>query len=346
MPPVTTPATDWKESITPDEPARLEKLAEGLRDLQKKRAKSAPPLRALHAKGQAGVEAELTVLPDLPEYARVGLFAKPATYRAYVRYSNGAGARQPDPKGDVRGIAFKVIGVDGKKIIPGLEDAKTQDFLLIQTAAQPFANADDFVFLVMAAANPALLLPKLFGRFGLGRTFKLLRGLGRGLARPVPSLATSRYWSALPIKYGPYAVHYELKPQASDAPGAKKGSTADYLHDELAARLARGPVTYDFRVQFYRDAQRTPIEDASVEWTEADAPFLTVARLTLPQQTLDSPRGQKVASFIETLSFDPWHTTADFRPLGNMMRARNAAYRLSTQARQAAAEPDGSEKFD
>jgi hypothetical protein len=55
---------------------------------------------------------------------------------------------------------------------------------------------------------------------------------------------------------------------------------------------------------------------------------------------------QKLSDYVETLSFDPWHALVEHRPLGDMMRARNVAYRVSTQARKAAAEPDGSERFD
>src|SRR4051794_1301352 len=109
-----TPATDWKERVGEGEAARLEVLAEQLHELQRKNAKGGAVSRGLHAKGQAGLEAELTILPDLPAYARVGLFAAPATYHAYVRYSNGAGKRQSDGRGDVRGIAVKVLGVTGK----------------------------------------------------------------------------------------------------------------------------------------------------------------------------------------------------------------------------------------
>ena len=39
------------------------------------------------------------------------------------------------------------------------------------------------------------------------------------------------------------------------------------------------------------------------------------------------------------MSFDPWHAREDLRPLGNLMRARNHAYRISTQKRGAIAEP-------
>ncbi len=345
------PATDWKETILAGEDPRLLRHAEALRDIQRRSArKTGKVQRALHAKGNAGVEAELRVLPDLAEYARVGLFAAPATYRAYVRFSNGSGLLQHDKKGDVRGVAVKVLGVPGKKIIPGLEDATTQDFLLIKTPTTPFRNADEFVALVRAAERPALALPRLFAALGVRRTFELGKKLAKNLGAPVPSLATLPYYSALPVKYGPYAVHYALAPQAKAGPQLSPYGSGErgphHLGEELAERLRRGPVTYDFRVQFYVDARRTPIEDASVEWREEDAPFLTVARLTLLQQDVESPRGRRIAARCEGLSFDPWHTTEDFRPLGNMMRARSHAYRLSTQERAALPEPDGTELLD
>ena len=71
-----------------------------------------------------------------------------------------------------------------------------------------------------------------------------------------------------------------------------------------------------------------------------------MGRLTIPRQDLRLPRNRRVADFVETLSFDPWHAPEEFRPLGNMMRARNVAYRLSTQERGVAPEPDGTERFD
>ena len=138
-------------------------------------------------------------------------------------------------------------------------------------------------------------------------------------------------------------MRYGLTPLTAADPNAKRGSTPDYLTEELAARLAKGPIEYDFSVQFFVDETRTPIEDGSVEWKESDAPFVPLARLTLPRQELASPRGQKLASLVETLSFDPWHALAELRPLGGMMRARNQAYRLSTGERKAAPEPSGNE---
>jgi hypothetical protein len=341
------PAADWKETVPAGEDAKHEAYAERLRALQRASAKeTGSPCRALHAKGNCGVEGEFSVLADLPEYARSGLFAKPATYRAYVRYSNGNPARQSDTKGDVRGIAVKVVGVDGKKIIPGMEQERTQDFLLIRTPTIPFRDADEFVAVVTAAGqSPLLLLPRVLGSLGFARTLELLPKLAGGLKEPMLSLATTRYFSAAPIRYGAYAVHYALTPHAKPDPSAGKQASSNYLHEDLAARLAKGPVVYDVGVQFYVDEAKTPIEDASVEWKEEDAPFVTVARLTLPEQALDSPRGRKIADFIEGLSFDPWHALEEHRPLGNVMRARNPAYRLSTKERAAKGEPDGTEAF-
>ena len=112
------PRTDWQETIPADEAERFARYAEELRELQRARARRRPyrPVdRGLHAKANAGLEAELRVLGDLPPAARAGVFAGPKTYRAYVRFSNGIGARQSDAKPDVRGIAIKVVGVSGKK---------------------------------------------------------------------------------------------------------------------------------------------------------------------------------------------------------------------------------------
>jgi hypothetical protein len=337
-----TPSKDWKETLTEGEGERFERHGEALRDLALRRARGKRVDRALHAKANLGVEAELAVLA-VPEHARAGLFASPATYPAYVRFSNGAGARQPDGAPDVRGVAIKVVGAPGKKIIPGLEAAKTQDFLLIRSPATPFRNADEFVGLVRAAAEP-WRLPRLAFDLGPGRLFSILGQLRKGLAEPMGSLATTRYFSALPIKLGAYAVHYALFPHASAPEAAAR--TPGELGAELAERLRAGPGSYDLRVQFYVDETRTPIEDASVEWKESDAPFVTVAQLTLKRQDTASARGRKIAEAIEGFSFDPWHATEDHRPLGAVMRARNAAYRLSTQARKASPEPDGTESFD
>lgn len=330
------PATNWQEKIDPGEPERFERYALELREMQRRNARGGAPSRALHAKGQIGVRAEFAVLPDLPEHARVGPFAKPGVFRAYVRYSNGSGMRQHDAKADVRGVAVKLLGVEGKKIIPGLENARTQDFLLIRSSVTPFRTADEFVPFVRAAVSPLTGLPRVVGLLGVRRTLQILKVATRQLGMPLGSLAETRYFSAVPIRFGKYAVRYSLSPRAGVS-GAALPRSADMLADELAARLRTAPVEYDFQVQYFVDEKTTPIEDASVEW---DSPWVTIGRLTLPVQDVASEEGRRTAELIEKMSFDPWHALVELRPLGNMMRARNPAYRVSTQERHAAPEPE------
>jgi hypothetical protein len=322
-----TPSTSWKESPEADEDARFERYAQQFVALQQRNRANGRAGRALHHKGHGIYEAKLEIFGDLPEHARHGLFARPATYEALVRYSNGSGKLQADKVGDVRGIAVKVLGVAGDKV---LGDAATQDLLAILSSATPFRTADEFVAVVWATRSPPLALFRLLGSLGL-RAFPLVRKLVAGLKQPAASLATKRFFSAVPIQCGPYAVRFALTPTT-----VEDGQRPDSYAEELAARLARGPIAYELALQFFVDEAHTPIEDASVDW---DSPYATVGKLVISQQDAASERGKKLAERGEVLAFDPWHALVAHRPLGGMMRARKHAYFASTQGRGATPEP-------
>lgn len=346
---MTTPAfpsTQWQEKIKTGEAARLEKYAAEIHALQLRNAGKGPVRRALHAKTQLGLKAEFEVMTGLHDFLKVGLFASVRTYKAYVRFSNGAGVSASDRKGDARGIALKLLGIPGKKILPGLEEAPTQDFLLIRDPAIPFRDADEFVPFILNIGSPILGLPRIFLKLGFCRALQILKKAKAGLSRPTFSLATTHYFSAAPIRFGPYAVHYSLKPLAIADSANQPGETPDFLSEEMSRRLEKGPVQYDFGVQFYLDETRTPIEDASVEWKEAQTPFIPLARLTLLRQETTSPSGLRLHDFIDKLSFDPWHAPLEFQPLGNIMRARRVAYKASVQGRGLSQEPDGTASFE
>jgi hypothetical protein len=340
----SAPSTEWKEQVGPDEDAQLTRLAEQLREVQRRATRKAGQAgRALHRKPHLGVEASFEVLGGLPAEAAQGMFAQPGRYHAYVRFSNGSSGHFSDRRGDVRGVAIKLVGVDGVKVIPGLEAARTQDFLLVLAPAIPFATPDEFVRFVVAASRPATALPRLLFGVGPRRLLAVLGALRRSMSQPVPSLATVPFHSALPMRWGAYAAKVRLVPRA--APAAPDGAGPDYLAEDLARRLAAGPLVWDFAVQLYRDPTTTPIEDPTVVWPDDVAPPIPVGKLTIERGELTAERARKVAAFVEALSFDPWHARVEHRPLGALMRARNHAYRLSTAERKAAAEPDGSEAF-
>src|SRR5437667_7227526 len=70
------------------------------------------------------------------------------------------------------------------------------------------------------------------------------------------------------------------------------------------------------------------IENASVEWNEAEAPFHGVARLTLLPNSLLSPADSDKIYFDVT-----GNSTPDSRPVGSINRARCPAEVASRKAR-------------
>ena len=92
----------------------------------------------------------------------------------------------------------------------------------------------------------------------------------------------------------------------------------------MQAWLAGSEAVFEFLVQFHVDPSRTPIEDPGKPWSEVVAPFHKAATLRIPPQSFDSPTQME---FAENLSFTPWHSLPEHRPLGGINRARKVAYR-------------------
>ena len=80
---------------------------------------------------------------------------------------------------------------------------------------------------------------------------------------------------------------------------------------------------FALQVQRQNAEHYMPIEDTSIEWDEAIAPFETVADIRLPPQDFDSPE-QNLA--CDNLSFNPWHALPEHRPIGGINRLRKAVY--------------------
>jgi hypothetical protein len=90
-------------------------------------------------------------------------------------------------------------------------------------------------------------------------------------------------------------------------------------------------VAFDFYVQFQTDARKMPIEDASVEWTERESPYVRVAEVRIPRQSIDV-QGREQA--CERTSFNPWNCLTVHRPLGAMNRVRRTIYEAMQQFRE------------
>ena len=115
----------------------------------------------------------------------------------------------------------------------------------------------------------------------------------------------------------------------------------------MASQLRRGDAVFDFLAQAQTAPAALPVEDAVVNWEEALSPFQKVATIRIPRQTFDS---REQFRFAEALSFNPWHSLPDHRPLGGINRARRAVYEAISERRNemngaSRQEPTGDEVF-
>ena len=113
--------------------------------------------RDAHPKMHGVVKAEFTVEPDLPPELRVGVFSEPRTYQAWIRFSNQFDTINPDSTRDIRGMAIKLMGVPGEKLLDAEKYEQTHDFIRSQkweVAVLPFgAHVDDRRSITAAILN-------------------------------------------------------------------------------------------------------------------------------------------------------------------------------------------------
>lgn len=320
------PSTEWRERIAPDEAAHHARVAAVIAGLQQARSKKFGPGRALHRKQLLAATGTLQVLADLPEHARHGLFATPGDHRALVRLSNGGPDIQANRLPDIRGFALKVFDVSGDSALGGTTDH--QDFLMINQDRAPLTDSREFIdFMEAATPGPLSAILHLFKAHGPAGAFGRLRDLFGMLGKKFNGFAAERFNTVAPLCCGPYAVRVRLAPAGNPPPATR---TKDIVAD-MRERLATGTVTWNLELQFFVDEATTPIEDTSVAWPDDKTPIVTVARLILPRQGIDA-----AAAEAEAARFDPWGGLAAHRPLGEIMRARKAAYFESQKGRSAA----------
>ena len=120
------------------------KIAESLKSDLEKTYRPGITRRDAHPKTIGCVKAEFKVEPLLPEELRVGVFREQRTYPAYIRFSNSSMTIQADSRRDVRGMAIKLLGVEGEKLLENEKHETTQDFLLISTPRFVNKNLIDF----------------------------------------------------------------------------------------------------------------------------------------------------------------------------------------------------------
>ncbi len=290
---------------------------------------SGPLHRDAHPKSHGCVFAKFIVPADLPAYLRVGLFAMPRTYYAWIRYSNGAPSEAPDSRPDVRGMAIKVMGVPGIKLLEDELQATTQDFVVCNHHSFFVKDAADYVSFVSNFMNGkplSFIFPELNP---LKWRLREVWNLANGLLKSIPSPTEIRYWSQTPYLFGHTPVKYSVVPcSVPKVPALPKSDNR--LRKTLVAQLATGDVELDFMVQLQGSPLTMPIEDPRIRWSESKSPFVKVAKIVIEAQEFDTPERRE---FDENLSFTPWHALPEHEPLGGINRARRAVYQAISRLR-------------
>ncbi|MDB5764452.1 MAG: hypothetical protein JWQ21_3447 [Herminiimonas sp.] len=282
--------------------------------------------RDAHPKMHGVVKAEFIIEPDLPQALRVGVFRQPGVYPAWIRFSNADAGLGPDIRRGIRGMAIKLMDVAGEKILHDEKNERTQDFLLISTNV--FLTRDVREFDNLTRALTGSILAKIV--FFL-RHWRVVRNVFKSMKRFANPLQI-RYWSTTPYLFGNAAVKYSAIPHVDAADAIPGNPDKDFLRKAMAAQLAHGTAVFDFAVQFQADADRMPIEDSGCEWSETVSPFRKIATIKILQQHCDD---EKHRQFGENLSYTPWHSLPEHRPLGGINRARRVVYRTISMFRHA-----------
>ena len=288
--------------------------------------------RGAHAKAHACLRAYFDVLQDIRSDYRYGIFSKPGSrYKTWVRFSNGHYdlKTSQDYENDARGMALKLMEINGQPLEQSDAGNATQDFLMANTPVFFVRNMPDYNSFV---ANPENLKAFFFPDWNpFNWRIKELFAGKRVLSPPPASVLDPTYYSITPYKLGPHNIKFAARPchQRNDAqPVIDEHSSADFLREQLQEELSGTAACFIFQVQVQRtDKGAMSLDDATEAWSEQDAPFIPLATITVPQQEFSDP---EQAQFCENLSFAPWHALPEHRPLGQLNRLRRHAYPASS----------------
>lgn len=329
------------EVIPPDEGQTSLELVEAMRSILETTYKDyGHAVRSVHAKAHGLLHGEIQVLDGLPLELAQGVFAQPGRLPVAIRFSTNPGDILDDKISTPRGMAIKIIGVEGERL-PGSENEITQDFVLQNTKA--FTAPDPKAFL-----KTLKLLAKTTDK--MPGTKKAMSAVFRGLetiveaaggasatlkslgGHPLTHPLGETYYSVVPFLYGPYYAKLSIvpvTPQLTDLTNSAVdlNDRPDGLREAIGAYFSIQSAVWEVRIQLATDLEQMPIEDASVVWPEDVSPFIAVARIEVGSQSSWST--ERVSEIDDGMAFSPWHGLASHRPLGGVMRVRKPSYELS-----------------
>jgi catalase len=288
-----------------------------------------PGFRPAHAKGVMlkGTFAPSSEAPSLTRAPHIQRESTPVT----VRFSNSTGIPllpDNDPNANPRGLAIRFH----------LAEHVHTDIVSHSTDGFPVRTGQEFLELLraLASTDPSKPSPSPIESF-LGAHPKALEYVQT--PKPAPSsFARESYFGVTAMhftnpdgisRYGRYRIIPEAgNDHLDDATAA--GKNANYLFDELAERIAKGPIKYRILVQLANDGDI--VDDATVHWPE-DRTLLELGTLVLTEPVANGDHEQK------HIIFDPIPRVDGIDPSDDpLLELRAAIYLLSGRRRRTAME--------
>jgi catalase len=247
-----------------------------------------------------------------------------------VRFSNSTGVPlvpDNDPNANPRGLAIRFH----------LAERAHTDIVSHSTDGFPTRTGQEFLeFLrALASGDPSKSSPSPLQTF-LGAHPKALAFVQT--PKPAPSsFARESYFGVTAVRFtnkdGAFRYgRYRIVPEAGTdhlPDAAAAGRSANFLFDELAERIARGPIAFHILAQLANDGD--VVDDATIHWPE-ERTLLDLGVITLTEPVADNAHEQK------HIIFDPIPRIEGIDPSEDpLFELRAAIYLLSGRRRRAAA---------
>jgi catalase len=294
-----------------------------------------PGYRAAHAKG-VFCRGTFRATPDARELTRAAhLQGDPVD--VLVRFSNGSGnpeAADTDRR-DGRGMATSFR----------LPDGEATDIVAITIPVFFVRTADDFLeFLRARKPDPEtgeMDMEKVGAFVGAHPETQAALGLILPSLVPPASYAQCAYNSlhafgfvneAGELRFG----RYRWEPEAGErllSDEEIETRSPDYLQEEIAQRLAEGPVGFALMVRLAEGDD--PLDDPTAPWPE-DRPEIELGRMELTELDATSEQGDEILVFDPTRVIDGIECSDD-----EILATRPRAYSVSAERRSAARASSG-----
>jgi len=279
--------------------------------------------RAAHAKGVV-LEGRFAATEEACTLSEAAVFCEPSL-PITVRFSDSTGLPDipdTDDNASPRGMAVRFQVGDNANL-----DAVTHSF-----NGFPAATSQEFLELMraLAASGPGAAKPTALETYLAGHPVAVAFF---GTQKPPPqSFATCAYFGVNAVTLIDASgarrhVRGRFVPQAGEhtldaATRAKMGP--NYLREEIAKRLAAGPVAFDWRAQVAEAGD--VLDNPSVAWPESRK-LVTLGTLSIERVCADQAKADKIL-------FGPGLLPPGIEPADPMLTFRDHAYLISSKDRQ------------